>query len=126
MNVVTKIHLNEAVMLDPDRLVELCVEMGQEKAEALIRMSLEHIKTGLDAIDTAFEEQDFNRLKEEAEMLHEVAMMAGMTSFARVSLDVVHCAEVGRIVPLSATMNRLRRLGNMSLDAVWDLGDMMR
>ena len=126
MTVVTKIKLQEPVLLDPDRLVELCVEMGQEKAEALINLSLDHMKNGLAAIDEALETQDFQRIHDEAELLCDMALTAGMASFARVSNDVAHCAKVGRIVPLCATINRLRRLGDKSINSAWDLGEMMR
>ena len=126
MDEVVTISFSETVMLDPDRLVELCVELGQENAEALLNGTLEQLSAGLRELDILYQSQSWPRIGAQAEALSALAANAGMTTFARVARDVGLCADMERIIPLAATLNRLHRIAEGTVNSVWELGDMMR
>jgi hypothetical protein len=46
-----------------------------------------------------------------------------MKTFARVAGDVAECANIGQIIPLTATLERLRRIADKSLNAMCDMQD---
>ncbi|NNK77365.1 MAG: hypothetical protein HKP40_01505 [Litoreibacter sp.] len=121
-----KINFVEPVMLDPDRLVELCVEMGQDGTEALLNGTLDQLNAGLRELDILYQTQRWQSIGAQAELLSQLASNAGMTTFARVTRHVVDCAAKERIVPLAATLSRLHRISDGTLNSVWELGDMMR
>ncbi|MFY0693043.1 MAG: hypothetical protein JXR14_14110 [Paracoccaceae bacterium] len=126
MGEILTIRFAETVSLDPDRMVELCVEMGQENAEALLNGTLEQLSLGLRELDMLYRSQSWHRIGAQAEALSVLAANAGMTTFARVARDVGLCADMERIVPLTATLNRLHRISEGTVNSIWELGDMMR
>ncbi|MEP3347046.1 MAG: hypothetical protein ABJN34_05885 [Litoreibacter sp.] len=124
MEDILELDLREPVRVDPDRLVELCVELGEMKAEQLITTTMEELANGMMELDRAFTAQDVERLIANADTLVSKAQKIGMTTFSRVADDVASCARASDSISLAATLNRLRRIADRSLSAVWDMQDL--
>lgn len=123
MDELCELELRESVTVDPDRLVELCVSMGELKAEGMITTAVEELARGMVELEAAFHAQNLDLLGNRSHILAQTARHIGMVTFARVAEDVKDCASVGQWVPLSATFNRLRRIADRSLNAVWEMQD---
>ncbi|WP_134014857.1 hypothetical protein [Litoreibacter halocynthiae] len=121
MQDVLKLEMREPVRVDPDRLVELCVSMGEARAEALITTAMEELARGMVAIEDAYAAQNMDVLTRRADLLVKTAENIGMTTFSRVADDVAACGRLKEGVSLGATLNRLRRIADRSLSAVWDM-----
>lgn len=123
MDEICRLEIHEPVTVDPDRLVELCVSMGELQAEAMITTAIEELARGIVDAEAAYRAQDMAALQGRAAVLARTADHIGMTSFARVAEDVMSCAGACEWIPLSATLTRLRRIADRSLSAVWDMQD---
>lgn len=123
MEELCELELRESVTVDPDRLVELCVSMGELKAEGMITTAVEELARGMVELDSAFLAQDLELMGKRTHVLAQTARHIGMVTFARVAEDVRYCAQVGQWVPLAATVMRLRRIADRSLNAVWEMQD---
>lgn len=120
---VLHLEMRESVKVDPDRMVELCVSMGENGAEALVATAIENMAIGMEQVEVAYHADDLKTVSEITDDLQIMAEHVGMITFAQVADDVSTCARMGQIVPLSATLNRLRRIADKSLSAVWDMQD---
>ena len=118
---VVKLEVGEPVQVDPDRLVELCISMGEMRAEVLITTSMEELAKGMAAVESAYGAQNMDVLTQHASVLVKTAENIGMTTFSRVAGDVATCGRLREGIPLAATLNRLRRIAERSLNAVWDM-----
>ncbi|PTX58016.1 hypothetical protein C8N43_2692 [Litoreibacter ponti] len=123
MEEICRLEMREAVTIDPDRLVELCVSMGELKAEAMITTAIEELARGIVEVETAYRQHDLHALQDRASVMAKTAEHIGMTTFARVAEDVMACAQACEGIPLAATLTRLRRIADRSLSAVWDMQD---
>ena len=121
MQDVVKLEMKEPVRVDPDRLVELCISMGEMRAEALITTAMEELARGMVEVENAYLAQNMDILTDGADKLVRTADRIGMTSFSRVADDVATCGRLREGIPLAATLNRLRRIADRSLSAVWDM-----
>lgn len=124
MNNVMSMELRETVTVDPDRLVELCVTVGEMRAEAIVASAVEELSLLIVEAEEAYRSQNFDALILRANEIEKTASNVGMTTFARVADDVIACAGERQTVPLASTLNRLRRIADKSLSAVWDMQDM--
>ncbi|EPX77492.1 hypothetical protein [Litoreibacter arenae] len=121
MQEIVKLEMREVVRVDPDRLVELCVSFGEGQAEALITTAMDELARGMVDVEDAYLAQNMDLLSSRAAALVRTSQHIGMTSFARVADDVMTCALLREGIPLAATLNRLRRIADRSLTAVWDM-----
>lgn len=123
MEELCELELREAVTVDPDRLVELCVSMGELKAEGMITTAVEELARGMVELDAAYNAQNLDLMIHRTGLLAQTARHIGMVTFARVADDVQECANAGQWVPLAATVMRLRRIAERSLNAAWEMQD---
>lgn len=121
---VSQIRINEPVTLDPDRLVELCVSLGEAGTEALVTETMTQLSIGVTDMENAYRARDLRAIRNCAVKLSKKADHIGLVTFARVCGDVADCAELGISVPLAATLTRLRRLADKTLTAAWDMTGM--
>ncbi|RLJ41394.1 hypothetical protein BCF46_3187 [Litoreibacter meonggei] len=121
MQDVLKLEMREPVRVDPDRLVELCVSMGEMRAETLITNAMEDLVKGMIEIENAYIAQNMDILTCQADHLVRTADNIGMTTFSRVADDVATCGRLREGVSLAATLNRLQRIADRSLSAVGDM-----
>lgn len=123
MEEVSRLVLREPVTVDPDRLVELCVSMGECQAEAMVTTAIEELARGMVEVEAAYRAQNMDALSQRADILVKTARHIGMTSFAQVADDVLSCAQGREAIALSATLTRLRRIADRSLTAMWEMQD---
>lgn len=118
-------HMNivEPVRVDPDRMVELSVALGDAAAESLILHAMDDLADSMSAIEGAYLSQNWDRLAVDANKLEELAIHVGMSTMARVAGDVQDCLRAKDMVSLTATLCRLRRITDKSTCAVWDMRD---
>lgn len=124
MAVLAVLRHDEGVRLDPDRLVALYSELGERGAEQVLCKAMEELAARLTEIQRFADEGKTVALIRSARLLIKVTGQIGMLSCARVAADVVRATEAGDIPAQSATLARLVRIGDRSLNAVWDLRDM--
>ncbi|MFT6104424.1 MAG: hypothetical protein ACJA1E_000846 [Paracoccaceae bacterium] len=118
------LHVKEPVRLDSDRLSTLYFQLGEVSAETIMCRAMEELAVRLSELQPLLQEGDYQRLAKVSRSLIGIAEQIGMASLARVAGDVTECAMAGNLPALSATLNRLNRIGDMSLMAIWDLRDM--
>lgn len=113
----------EGVRLDPDRLLALFAELGEQAAESVVCRAIEELAVRLADIQRHAAAGDTVKMLRAGDLLAGVAAQVGMTTLARVAGDVCHCARRGDAAALGATLSRLTRIGDRSLTAVWELQD---
>lgn len=125
MSKIENLRPDEGIRLDPDCLVALYAELGQQNAEQVLACAMEEMAVHIATMSRAAQRNAPHRLIDAAESLGKIARHVGMEALAKVSEDVALCALTGDRVGLSATLNRLIRIGDRSLTAVWDMPDLI-
>jgi hypothetical protein len=122
--VISVLHHQEGVRLDPDRVVALYAELGETGAEAVMCRAIEELALLLAALQQAACGGALGAVVEAASRLGGLATQIGMASLARVAGDVADAARRSDGAALAATLARLVRIGDRSLTAVWDMQDL--
>lgn len=125
MGAVTKLSLGERVSLNPDRLVELCVSMGEPAAEALVTASIDDVARGMEKLDPMACFMDPEGTLVTVRRLTSIADHIGLKSFVHVAQDVETAALAVDAPAYAATLARLHRVATKAQTALWDLQDMM-
>ena len=120
---VLELRFSEPVLVDGDRLVELCVKLGEPRAEEMIALSIDNLWRGLEALRDAYRLQRLGDIVEQSKGLSQIADNLGLRLFARVSRDVESCALRMDGPALAASLHRLDRIADHSINSVWDLCD---
>lgn len=121
---ITTLDFDEKVRLDPDRLAELYVQLGEAGAQDIVCRAMEELTVRLENITEAHLTYKGRDLRKGAKGLIGIAEQIGMQRLADVARDVCNCADENDPIALGATLARLLRIGNCSLTAVWDLQDL--
>ncbi len=127
VNVVEKIislEQKESVRLDPDRLDNLYRQLGDRNAMDVLCRTVEELALRLSNCERFWRQRDWHGLRKCARSLVAIAEQIGMTALARVAGDVAQTVDAGDAVATGATLNRLIRVGQRSLTAVWDQKDL--
>ena len=90
-------------------------------AETLVMRSMADLSDGMNRLERHYFAESWADMTAEAEKLQKIAQHIGMTTMHRVMGDVIECIAVADETPLSATMNRLRRITDKSLGAAWEM-----
>ena len=122
--VVTTLRQNEAPGMDPDRITELYVKLGEVGAEDVICRAMEELASRLADIHEVQLFADADLLRQSARSIAEIAGKIGLTSLSRVALDAEYCLNFNDYVARSAIIARMVRIGEKSLTIVWDYRDM--
>lgn len=124
MNDVARIAPREAVRLDHSRVQDLCRQLGLSGAEDVVCRAMEDMAGRLSEIAQTAQVETLPQMRKTARGLIGVAEQVGMTTLARVARDMVGCIDAGDGVALAAVHDRLMRVGDRSLCAIWDTQDM--
>ena len=121
---VTDLPLGEPARFNPSQLELLCDRLGEHRAEAEVAYALERIakhlsQLGLDRLRT-----DRAALEKLLAGLVGDARLIGMATLAQAGRHVLDCLDGDDPVALAATLARLERVGDRSIDAIWDLEDL--
>lgn len=114
----------EGVRVNPDCLVALYAELGEAGAERVVARTMEELNARLSEMQRFADDGDLVALTRSARVVVKMADQIGLTSFAMVALDVIAAAVAEDHAGQAATLARLLRIGDRSLNAVWDLRDM--
>lgn len=116
-----ELRFSETVAVDGDRLVELCIRMGEAKAEEMISVSIEELWQGLETLREHYGNGHMDDLALLACVMSSNAENLGLLQFARVARDVEGAARRVDGPALGACLFRLHRIADGSIDSVWDL-----
>lgn len=119
MGVVVSLQRAEAVQLDDARLHTLYRRLGEDGADTVIERASRELSARLRRCRKLWEEGEMARLRKCARSIVAIADQAGMTKLATVARDVTGTADQRDLVALAATLSRLQRVGESSLQAVW-------
>jgi len=122
--VVTELPLGEPARFNPERLENLCQQIGETRAEAEVAHALDRIASNLKDLGRPASGAAREALRWRLADLVRDAEMIGMATLARVAQDVLTSDAVGDEVAFHATLARLTRVGDRSIHAVWDLDDL--
>ena len=121
---ITMLTHRENAGVNPDRLAELYVELGQAGAESAVCRAMEELSERLHRIHAACEPLNLNTVEKTARSMMGIAEQIGMHKLAQVAGDVQTAAAQGDPVSLAATVSRLLRIGESSLTGIWDLQEL--
>ncbi|MGR3805928.1 hypothetical protein [Marinibacterium profundimaris] len=121
---VVELTPDETVRLDPSRLGDLYLQLGEAGAEDVVCRAIEELAVRLSHCERLWRRDDLDGLRKCARSLIAIAEQVGMNSLARVAGDVTQAIDACDGVATSATLTRLIRIGARSLTAVWDLQDL--
>ncbi|MFU1477527.1 hypothetical protein ACM25N_07400 [Roseovarius sp. C7] len=121
---VTRLSWEETVRLDTDRLGLLYEELGESGAENAVCRALEDLATRLGLVERCWTARDFEECFRASRSVAAIAEQIGMATLARVARDVGVTIDAGDAVALSAVMTRLLRIGDCSLNELWDMQDL--
>lgn len=117
---ITALTPAEHAHVDRARVAAIMAELGEAAAQQVICMALEQLAAILAAVEKALAAGDRAQAVADAERMSRLAWQIGLVSLAGVAMDLGGAAERGDHAALSAIRQRLRRVGNQSLTAIWD------
>ncbi|WP_039002457.1 hypothetical protein [Falsihalocynthiibacter arcticus] len=115
---------DENVRLNPSRLTELFVQLGNRGAEDVVRRAMEELAVRLADIETAYWQGEFSKVSKGSRGLIAIADQIGLNGLAQVARHVAATASRNDPTAIAATVSRLVRMGDKSLTAVWDAQNM--
>jgi hypothetical protein len=114
---------DEPTRFDAERLEELCLTLGEAQAEMEVAEALKRIATTIDELDWLISAASPSLLQLCLASLGRDADMIGMATLAKVAEAASDCLDHDDAVARAAAFARLRRIGERSIRAVWDLDD---
>lgn len=115
---------DENVRLNPSRLTELFVQLGNRSAEDVVCRAMEELAVRLADIEAAYWQSDFSKVSKGSRGLIAIADQIGLNGLAQVARHVAATASRNDKTAIAATVSRLVRIGDKSLAAVWDAQNM--
>tara|TARA_E500000305_G_scaffold111728_1_gene127074 strand:- start:12530 stop:12907 length:378 start_codon:yes stop_codon:yes gene_type:complete len=119
--VVVKLRPDGAVHVDRDRLDQLYGQLGTSGADGVVSRAMEELAVRLAKVESSYRKSQLEDLQRAARSMVAISEQIGMVSFARVASDVNELALSDDGTALAACVERLMRIGENSLLAVWDL-----
>ncbi len=105
----------DIVRLNPDRLTELCLQLGDQAAEEAICATMEDLVRYLAKFKKLYGLSGTADLDETINHICDRANHIGLTSLSQVALDVRYCLQQGNGPALAATTARMLRVASRSL-----------
>ena len=119
--VVAKLRPEGAVQVDRERLEQLYAQLGHGGADGVVSRAMEELAVRLAKVDSSFKKGELEDMQRAARSMIAISEQIGMVTFARVAGDVSRLAFEEEDAALAACVERLMRIGENSLLAVWDL-----
>ncbi len=120
---ITLLEQRESVTLDSDRLQQLYTQLGESGAEDVVCRALEELAARLTLTERFYREGRVDDMRKSARSLIAIADQIGMEALTRVARDVTLCIDHHDAVALAATLSRLLRIGERSLQEIWGVQD---
>ena len=109
---------DEVVRLNPHRLEQLYLQLGEAGAEDILCRALEELSARLSQTEKCYREGRLADMRKCARSLVGVADQIGMHLLSHVATDVAACADSRDLVAIAATLSRLLRVGSLSLNEI--------
>lgn len=110
--------------MDGDRLGILFSKLNRQDAEDMIGRAVEELAVRLSQCEVLWRHRDVAALRKSVRSLIAIADQIGMCALARCAEHVITCLDMDDRTAIAATLARLVRVGDASLNAMWDLQDM--
>ncbi len=123
VSAITVLRQDEPLWLDPERLAEIYVEMGEDRAQIVVSRATDDLTVALTRLRGYRRVGQGDALSRSAKRMATIAEPLGLSHLARVAQDVAAVALTGDDTALAATLARLERVAGRSLKIVTDLQD---
>lgn len=123
MGNVTRLFVVEEVQFDERRMQLLVREKGLRMAETIVSRAMDEIATRLTFLETAFAAGDFKEAEKCARGLSAIAAETGLISVSRSAGDLATLLKGFDGAAIAAVLNRLIRVGELSIVMAWDAHD---
>lgn len=114
MSGVVVMRQEEPLRLDPERLADMFVDLGERRAADLIALSLARLEALGQALDSAVAQMRRDDCAARAGDIAALSEALGLVSLAQAAQGVAEAAGSGDPVALAATWARLRRIAARS------------
>lgn len=121
MMVVEKLWPAGVVQVDRDRLDQLYGQLGESGADGVVSRAMEELAVRLAKVDSSYRKRQLDDLQRAARSMIAISEQIGMVTFSQVASDVTELSLSDDGTALAACVQRLMRIGENSLLAVWDL-----
>ena len=121
MSVIALRALNESLNFDHELLNGLFQKLPEREAEKILLQTLENISITLSAIQESYFSEEREGLLHALCALRNFSNRVGFTKLARVAADAQLVYETGNNTALAAVIHRLLRVGDQSLQRIWDV-----
>ncbi len=110
----------ERILIDARRMEALFSRLGHRRAEAYVTGTVEEMTDLLAALEAQYRSGNLEHATAQARRVSRMAADIGLTSLARVARDLGIVAPKGDKATLGAIWARLQRIGDRSLQQLWE------
>jgi hypothetical protein len=121
MTIVTMMERKECVEIDQAQLFQQFNLQADRDRHDLIFDVVEDIARILGRAETHYLKTDYDSLRDSLDSVVTLAQKFGFGHLSRVVQDVKICIDGNDLVAVSSTFQRLLRVGEQSLFAIWDM-----
>ena len=121
MTIVTMMERKECVEIDQAQLFQQFNLQADRDRHDLIFDVVEDIARILGRAETQYLKTDYNDLRDSLDSIVTLGRQFGFGHLSRVAQDVKFCVDGNDLVAVSSTFQRLLRVGEQSLFAIWDM-----
>ncbi len=121
VDTIIELPFTETVRLDGDRLGVMICNLDPRDAEDMVSRAVEELATRISRCETAWRNGDHASLQRIVMSLTGLSEQLGMNALARSASHVSGCIDTGDVTGTAATLARLIRVGDISLNTVWDI-----
>jgi hypothetical protein len=121
MTIVTMMERKECVEIDQAQLFQQFNLQADRDRHDLIFDVVEDIARILGRAETQYLKTDYDNLRDSLDSIVTLAQKFGFGHLSRVAHDVKFCVDMNDLVAVSSTFQRLLRVGEQSLFAIWDM-----
>lgn len=119
--VVSKLRPEGVVNVDREKLDQLYGQLGHSGADGVIARAMEELAVRLAKVESSYKKGELEDMQRAARSMVAISEQIGMVTFAQVADDVNRLANDEDGTALAACVERLMRIGENSLLAVWDI-----
>ncbi len=121
MTIVTMMERKECVEIDQAQLFQQFNLQADRDRHDLIFDVVEDIARILGRAETQYLKTDYDDLRDSLDSVVTLGRQFGFGHLSRVAQDVKFCVDGNDLVAVSSTFQRLLRVGEQSLFAIWDM-----
>ena len=121
MTIVTMMEQKESVEIDQAQFLEQFNLQADRDRHDLIFDVVEDIARILGRAEAQYMKSNYDELRDSLNKITDLGRQFGFGNLSRVAQDVMICVDANDFVSVSSTFQRLLRVGEQSLFAIWDM-----